>query len=363
MLTGSQEARLSQPERNALLSQPDIERTLVARIVGQFVKPPIEHSALLLIGLVMVNVVLKGGVDYLLVSFVSMYGVATLGLNLIFGVGGMLSIAQAALVAVGGYTTALLIIHLHWPFLLAALLGVVLASMISTLFVLLAAKVRTHYFVLVSLAVAEIVILIVTNVSITGGSQGLGGIPPMNVAGVSLTTPKSLALCGVVVLIVVWYLSDVFVGSRLGRAVFVASLNEHLAMTCGINIMGGRLAVAAVGGGFAGIAGVLYAGTIGYLDPSDFSVMLSLLFLVSIVVGGIGSNAWTVFAVIAFTYLNDGLSNLTTTGPLIYGLTIVVVLLVAPGGLASIAKRAMKFFRDSALQFRSGSSGAGEVGK
>jgi branched-chain amino acid transport system permease protein len=117
-------------------------------------------------------------------------------------------------------------------------------------------------------------------------------------------------------------------------------------MTCGINIMACRLAVAAVGGAFAGLAGVLYAETIGYLDPGDFTIRLAILFLVMVVVGGIGSNAWTVFAAVVFTYLTDGLTGLTTTGPLIYGLTIVVVLLVAPGGVASIAARIINFSRN-----------------
>lgn len=310
-----------------------------ARAVGYLARPPLQHALLLVVGLVCLTSLFTTGGDYLLMSFVAVYTIASLGLNLIFGLGGMLSVAQGALVGVGAYTSALVMTDAHWPFLAAAVIGIALACVISTVVTLVAARVRTHYFVLVSLAVAEVLTLVETSASFTGGSNGLGGIGFMSVAGYTATTPKAQGIVGLVLLILAWYVADVFKASRLGRAVFVSSLNPELAATCGVSVLRSRVTVAAVGGGFAGVAGVLFAGTVGYLDPTSFSVNLALLFLVSLVVGGLGSIAWTVVASILFTYLNNGLSSLTTTGPLIYGIVVVVVLVVAPGGVASLVSR------------------------
>lgn len=323
-------------------------RTRSGGLASYLVKPPVIHIVLLLIGYVCLNFIFNSGVDYLLMLFISVYTMATLGLSLIFGLGGMLSVAQGALVGVGAYASALAMTKAHWPFLIAALIGILLAAVISTVFTLLAARVRTHYFVLVSLAIAEVITLIETGASFTGGAQGFGGVPPVSVAGHAVVTPKAQAILGLVLLMVSWYLTDIFKASRLGRAVFVSSLNEELAMTCGINVLNARLAVAAMGGALAGLGGVLFASTIGYLDPTTFSVNLALLFLVSIVVGGMGSIVWTVIASIFFTYLNNGLSNLTTTGPFIYGLAVIVVLLIAPGGVASLVSRGFSLIREQA---------------
>jgi ABC-type branched-subunit amino acid transport system permease subunit len=309
------------------------------RVVGYLGKPPLQHVLLLVVGLVCLTSLFTTGSDYLLMSFVAVYTIASLGLNLIFGMGGMLSVAQGALVGVGAYTSALVMADAHWPFLVAALIGIALACVISTVVTLVAARVRTHYFVLVSLAVAEVLTLVETSASFTGGSNGLGGIGFMSVGGYAATTPRAQGIVGLVLLILAWYVADVFKASRLGRAVFVGSLNPELAATCGVSVLRSRVTVAAVGGGFAGVAGVLFAGTVGYLDPTSFTVNLALLLLVSLVVGGVGSIGWTVVASILFTYLNNGLSSLTTTGPLIYGIVVVAVLVVAPGGVASLVSR------------------------
>lgn len=333
-------------------AEPDSSASRTLRLwrrgFGVLTRPPVEHVILLIIGYICLRFIFNSDVDYLLMLFVAVYGVATLGLSLIFGLGGMLSVAQGALVGVGAYSSALLMTKSHWPFLAAAVAGIVIASAISTIFTLLAGRARTHYFVLVSLAVAQVLNLIEQGASFTGGSQGLGGIPPISVAGHEVISPRGQAMVGMVLLIVAWYLADIFKRSRLGRAVFVAGLNEELARTCGVSVLGSRLAVAAMGGALAGAGGVLFASTISYLDPSTFSVNLALLFLVSIVVGGMGSIPWTVAAAVFFTYLNNGLSNLTTIGPLIYGLAVVVVLLVAPGGVASLTERGWDWLKSAA---------------
>lgn len=315
------------------------------RRIGLLSTPPVSHFWLLVIGVLVVGFLLNDGFDLLLVSFIAIYGIATVGLNLIFGVGGMLSVAQGALVEVGAYAAALLMTKSGLPFVAAAAVAVVIASLLSFAFTFAAARVRTHYFVLISLAAAEIVSLIVTGSKFTGAFNGLGTIPPMSVGGLVASTTRSEALVGVVLLIVVWYVADVFKASRVGRAVFISSLNEELAATCGINVLRGRLAVAALGGAFAGLAGVIYASTTAYIDPGSFTLSLALLFLVSVVVGGTGSIPWTVFGAVVFTYLNNGLPGLTSTGPLIYGLVVVAVLLVAPGGLASLTTRGLDAVR------------------
>jgi branched-chain amino acid transport system permease protein len=301
---------------------------------------PLWYPVGLVVVLIFVRFFVLSPADLYLVSLMAVYALASLGLNILFGLGGMLSLAQAAVMALGGYTSALLITKADWPFLAAVLCGALFGAAVSALASLASLRVATHYFVLVTLAVAESISLVLVNEDqITGGFNGLFGIPPITMAGFDFSQPWPLAALTITVLFIGWYVADAFRASRTGFATVASSADPQMAVASGINIAKVRVVAGVVGGFYAGVAGALFAEVLQFLGPSDFELSKTLLFLLIVVIGGLGSNAGTVVAAVILTYLSQGLLELRQVGPLVYGVAIMVILVVMPDGLAGIAQK------------------------
>ena len=266
------------------------------------------------------------------------YAIAALGLNIIFGLSGLLSIAQAAVMGVGGYALT---------FAMAAAVGVVPAlalaalsgAVLSGLTGLASARIRSHYFILLTLALAEsVLLLIVNNPDTTGGSNGMPLQGSTVLFGWELTTSRGLYYLAMPLLLASWYLADCFKRSRPGLALRALSSDEYLALMAGVATGRARFYATLIGGAFAGLAGGLLAVDDAYIGPQNFDFDTAALLLLIIVLGGPGSNAGTVVSALILTALIQGSLTLTTVGQLIYGLAIIILILVAPGGLAGLAR-------------------------
>jgi len=307
---------------------------------------PLWYPGALVLVLVGVRFLFDSPATLYLIALMAVYALASLGLNILFGLGGMLSLAQAAVMAVGGYTSALLSIKLEWPFVAALVCGAVSGALVSALASVASLRVATHYFVLVTLAVAESISLILVNEDeLTGGFNGLFGIPPITIAGLNVSQPWPLAALMIIVLFFGWYIADAFRASRAGFATVASGADPQMALASGINIPRVRIIAGAVGGVYAGVAGALFAGLLQFLGPSDFDLSKTLLFLLIVVIGGLGSNAGTIVAAVVLTYLSQGLLQLRQVSPLVYGVAIMVLLVVMPHGLAGIAQKVVAVLR------------------
>jgi branched-chain amino acid transport system permease protein len=301
---------------------------------------PLWYVALLVVALLVVRLFASAPPTLYLITLMGVYGVAALGLNVMFGMAGMMSLVQAGAMAVGAYVSALAVVKAGLPFIVSLLLGVVLAAALSAFASLVAMRVASHYFVLVSLALAETVSLFLVNqVDLTGGENGLAGIPSFTIGGFSLSDAWPLAATTIVILFLAWYVADAFRASRVGYASVASSSDPQIAMACGISIRRARLIAGTVGGAFAGIAGALFAQALQFLGPSDFGLDKALLFLLIVVIGGLGSNAGTVVAAVVLTYLAEGFLQLQAVGPLVYGLGIMIILVLVPNGFAGLVRR------------------------
>lgn len=302
---------------------------------------PLWYPLALAVVLLLVRLFVVTPSSLYLVALMAVYAIAALGLNVIFGMSGMLSLAQAAIMAVGGYTAALLVTKSGLPFAAALIIGALAAALLSVLTIFAAMRVETHYFVLVSLALAESISLVLVNQqALTGGFDGLPGIPPLTVASLDLSAPWPLAATTIAVLFVAWYVADAFRASRVGYAAVASSDDPQIAMACGISITRARVLAGAIGGLYAGVAGALFSQVLQFLGPSDFGLDKALLLLLIVVIGGFGVNAGTVAAAVVLTFLSQGLLQLREVGPLVYGVGIMVILVAAPNGIAGIAHRA-----------------------
>lgn len=312
----------------------------VQRVARELLLPPIRH--VLLLGMALITIaVLQNASNLLLVSFVGIYGTAALGLNLMLGLAGLLSIGQAAMMGLGAYGTALLVGHTGAPAALAVVAGTVVAGIASGLVTWMAIRVKSHYYVLTTVGIAEIILVVIDNqVSLTGGGNGIAVGRELAVGGLSVATPRSLAISTMIMLMLAWYVADQFKGARIGREAATIGSNEQLGTACGMSVARARIAVGVVGGLFAGAAGAMLASTLHFVGPQDFDLGTALLIVVMVVIGGMRSNAGVIAGAIVFTYISYGLLQLTALGPLVYGAAVIGVMMIAPGGLASMATSA-----------------------
>src|SRR5437660_11314477 len=214
--------------------------------------------------------------------------IAAIGLNLTLGYAGQVSLAQGAFVGIGAYAAALLTTH-GWPLGAAYVVAAIACFAIGWLLGYPALRVQHHYLAFVTLAFSTLIYLVFRNEEwITGGIYGSSHIPRPRRFGYLLRTPRdfyyfclaNLAL----VSLAVWWL----IRSPWGRAFVALRENPLRALSLGVDTRRYTLIAFALGAGLGGISGVLYAPLVQYIDPTPFSLLLSLNLLLMVIVGGSG---------------------------------------------------------------------------
>ncbi len=268
------------------------------------------------------------------------YAVAALGLWIVFGLGGFVSIAQAAVMAVGGYVLILLF-GPHVGLVVGLLLAMLAGAAVSALTGVVGARVKSHYFILISLAIAETVTLVITNAtSLTGGANGAALKAQATLLGLNLGTPVGFFRAAAVAVLAAVYLADSLRASRGGLALRAQVVDEYLALASGVAIGRYRILATAVGGAFAGFAGGMLAVLDAYLGPQNFGLDTAILLLLMVVIAGTGRGGSVVVSALVLTWLSQGLLTLTSTGKLIYGVGLIVLIIFAPEGLGGVPRAA-----------------------
>ena len=281
--------------------------------------------------------------DYLLhiAILIGMYLILSVSLNLVAGYTGLLSIAHAALFGIGAYTAALLSLKLNMPFLLSALLAMCSSTVLGILLALPSLRVRDEYFVMASLAFQVVIFRVLNNcVSVTGGPMGLPGIPTPDILGWEVSSRPSFLLLAAAASALALFVSWRIVSSPLGRVLKTIREDEALAATAGKNVAAAKVVVFAVAACMAGLAGVLFAYYISYIDPTSFSLMESIFILSIVIIGGAGSLWGSVVGVCVLVTLPELLRFLGMPSPvaanvrqIIYGAALIAMMLWRPQGL------------------------------
>jgi branched-chain amino acid transport system permease protein len=271
----------------------------------------------------------------------------TVGVSLLMGHAGQVSLGHGAFYACGAYAAGLLSTHglPAWLGLLAApLASAAVATLVGVPLLLL----RGHHLAFATLAFHLIFLSLISELSITGGDVGLQGIPRFSVAGISLTSVRSYAYLSCTTLVLIVVVAQNILSSRPGRALRALSSSEVAAASSGISVGHYKLAMFALSAGFAGLAGGVYAFYMGYLAPGSFPVMLSIEYIVMAAVGGLGKVSGAVAGSAVVFLLVHGLSRVATlsgmpsTAPIILSYAVYAVLLVSavlflPRGLLGAA--------------------------
>ncbi|MDQ3778400.1 MAG: branched-chain amino acid ABC transporter permease [Actinomycetota bacterium] len=287
--------------------------------------------------------------------------IVAVGLSLLMGFAGQISLGQGAFYALGAYTTGILSVGIdpderlvnpeaaYDPLVALAAAPVVTAIVAAVVGVPLL-RLRGHYLAFATLALHLILLAaLFAEDRFTGGQDpGLVGIPLLEVGGHAIEDERLAAVVwGIVALSVVMALN--LVGSRAGRAMRAIATSEATAAAAGINVAMYKLRLFVLAAGLAGLAGGLYAYYLLFLSPDAFALIMSILFVVMVAVGGMGSVYGAVVGAVVITYLDDKLRELGAREELLgfqlspqapiafsfgaFGAILIAVMLFAPRGL------------------------------
>ncbi len=266
--------------------------------------------------------------------------VACLGLNIVLGYAGQLSLAQAAFWGVGAYSSAILTTQFGLPvwagmfaaFFVAAFFGILLG--IPTL------KLSGHYLAMATIGFGIIVQLILVNaIWLTNGSDGITTIPSPWIGSLELKGPGDFFYVAAASLILFTWGAITLKDSRVGRAFMAIRENEMAAGTMGVDTTYYKITAFALSAGYAGFGGWLFAHSCShYISPDTFSFDQSVILLVMAVLGGNGSAIGSIVGATLLTMLPEMLRFLKDSYMMFYAAGIVVIMIFMPTGIAGLVK-------------------------
>ena len=273
---------------------------------------------------------------YIMQTFTNawLYGMLGLSLTLIAGTVGMISLGHAALLAIGGYASALLALNFGIPVGFAILCAGVITAALGTLLVFPSFRLRGHYFSIATLAVGEIVSLVILNwESLTRGPIGVSAIPALSLFGIELESAESVYWFTFAVLIVLVLLQFRLLGSHLGRVMRAVRDDDVAARSYGIRLDRYKALAFAFGSFAAGISGGITAHLYSYINHETFNAQLSILALTIVILGGMGNVTGAVVGSVLLIGLPEVFRVAAEYRVLIYGIVLLLLVRFRPQGL------------------------------
>jgi branched-chain amino acid transport system permease protein len=270
------------------------------------------------------------------------YGIATLGLDLIVGYTRIFSVNQGLLFGVGAFSYAVTTQHLHTSSILVAwLIAIVVAAGLSAVIALISLRVKGDYFIVASFSAQLIGLQVLFNWnSVSGGPSGTYGLPFPSVFGWSPSSVGSYLWLALIVAAILYLLSGFLLISPYGRLLKALGNDERALSAAGFSPRILQLGAFVLGGAFAGIAGVLYAGYIGIAYANDFSITFSISLLAMVIVGGAGRIVGGLLGAALLVLIPRLLADLelssATSGSIqqaVFGGMLLLIVLFLPTGL------------------------------
>jgi branched-chain amino acid transport system permease protein len=248
--------------------------------------------------------------------------ILALGLNLITGVTGQLSLGHAAFMSIGAYTSAILTLKYQLPFVVVLLSGSLVAAFLGIVLGFPTLRLSGDYLAITTLGFGEITRVILLNMDIAGKALGLAGIArKANIYNVYILV--------VLAVFTLYRLTN----SRVGRAFKAIREDEIAAESAGIPIARYKIMAFSIGSFFAGLGGGLYAHYLTYINPMDFGFMKSIELLNIVVLGGMGSIPGSILGAFILTVAPEMLRFVQDYRMLFYGAVLVFMMIFRPNGL------------------------------
>ena len=265
--------------------------------------------------------------------------IAVIGLNILLGLSGQMSLGQAGFYAAGAYGSALLSAKLGWSIGYAMVAGVMIAGLLGVVVGLVALRTRGIYLTMATLAFGFITEIAAQRwTDLTGGTMGVLGIPSLDFGSRKMGSAYFMWIAGGVYL-TVQILSDYLFSSRYYRVLLAIKESESAAQTAGFNVPVWRTAVFALSAAAAGIAGVFFTHQNAYINSDAFTLNLTLSMLVATVIGGLGTSYGPLIGTIITLAIAEFIASLYNISLLVYGSILLAVLLLVPEGAIGIMRR------------------------
>lgn len=277
--------------------------------------------------------------DYVLNLFdlAGIYAIAVMGLGILLGFTGQMSLGQAAFFGIGAYTSGWLTTHLGWPVWPAMALAVGLSALVGLVVGYPCLRLSGHYLALATIGFGIITQLVLINwKDVTNGSDGMTGIPPPMIGPWTLDSYGSYYYLVLVAVLACAYIAWRIKTTRVGRALEAIRENELAARATGIDATRYKIVAFVLAGAYAGLAGSLLAHSIKFLSPDSYSFDQSVVFLVMLILGGSSSIGGAILGAVLLTLLPEVLRPLKSSYIMVYGAAVVVMIVFMPRGLAGL---------------------------
>jgi branched-chain amino acid transport system permease protein len=281
-----------------------------------------------------------GGYPATVVSFALIYAVFVIGLNVFMGFANQVSFGQNAFAAIGGYTSAVLTTAYAWPPLPAMIVGVAGAVLAAYAVGFSTLRLKGHYLAMATLAIGLIVYEIAAEwKSVTLGYLGISGIPPMGIGPWEVTSDRGQLILLTSVVLVSSLIAARIRASRMGRAFSAVAGSEEAAEALGVDVARYKLAAFLISAGFAALAGSLFVHVVGYVSPEVFGLHMVIITFTMLYVGGIGTIPGPLIGALIISLLPEIFRGFKSYQDLAYGAALIVLLIYAPRGLATLFDR------------------------
>jgi branched-chain amino acid transport system permease protein len=309
-----------------------------------------RHRAVLLLGAALLigvtGLTVRSSYVLSMLVFIALYAMAGLGLSLVMGFAGQVSLGQAAFFAIGAYASGVLTASYGWSGWAALPVAVAAGGVTAFLVGLPIFRLSGLLLAMATLGFGIIVYYVLVNsTAVTGGPSGLTGIPPLAIGTFRFDTDARVLWLAWGFLLLLLGLAGNVVDSRIGRALRAVHGSEAAAEAMGIDTARLKLAVFTLAGASTALAGALYAHYLTFINPSPFGFTFSVELVVMVVLGGTASLWGSVLGAAAVVLLVEGLRSLL---PLVsvshgaaeyeFGLILMAFMIFLPGGLAGLAR-------------------------
>lgn len=274
----------------------------------------------------------------------AIFGIAVVGLSILVGYAGQVSLGHAGIVAIGAYGSAITTVTYGWSPLAGIGAGVVVTLAMAGVTCLLI-RLRGLYLALATLALGMLIQILIENLpSLTGGVNGVIGIPYFSVAGFEFSEVQTIfVLAAALVAATVWLNSGITT-SHIGSCLRAIHDDEDAALASGVPVVRYKSVIWLLAAVYASLAGSLYAHYVGFVSPAQFGTELSILLITAVVVGGMTSPLLGLVTFAGLRALPDFLPEGTVSPAMAIGLLLILFMSLAPRGLQGLLSGASTYF-------------------
>jgi len=306
------------------------------------------------------------GLSVYIVNLITVHAIVAIGLNILVGFTGQISMGHAGFFAIGAFTTVIFVLNVGLPFYLALPLGGFISSIFGFLLGLPALRLKGPYLAIATLGFGMAVTTTIKHLEFFGGRMGLQA-PKLYLFG---TPMKDIHFYYMIMIIaVIMVIGAVkLIKTRVGRAFIAIRDSDIAAEAMGVNLTYYKTLAFAVSAFYTGVAGGLYAFILGFINPESFHLIMSITFLAMVVVGGLGSIMGPICGAALMTYLDiklQAIQDISLIGPalvtfsqkymsvagisniavIVYGLIMILIVLFEPLGIFGFWIRTKRYWK------------------